>query len=137
MKKLTALMLVLSLVTVILCSCSSSEPSSQTAPSVQASKALSEVFADIKAQVQLSEMNEFTNAASLDRYYGIAEADIQEFAGGINNSGVEQEEIVLVKAADSGKVAVDYAMVRDVKKPSGSLPGKVIYTNYRTIVVKA
>ncbi len=103
MKKLTALMLVLSLVTVILCSCSSSEPSSQTAPSVQASKALSEVFADIKAQVQLSEMNEFTNAASLDRYYGIAEADIQEFAGGINNSGVEQEEIVLVKAADSGK----------------------------------
>ena len=48
-------------------------------------------------------MNEFTNAASLDRYYGIAEADIQEFAGGINNSGVEQEEIVLVKAADSGK----------------------------------
>ena len=41
------------------------------------------------------------------------------------------------QAADSGKVAVDYAMVRDVKKPSGSLPGKVIYTNYRTIVVKA
>ncbi len=41
------------------------------------------------------------------------------------------------QAADSGKVAVDYAMVRDVKKPSGSLPGKVIYTNYHTIIVKA
>ena len=96
MKKLTALMLVLSLVTVILCSCSSSEPSSQTAPSVQASKALSEVFADIKAQVQLSEMNEFTNAASLDRYYGIAEADIQEFAGGIGigNDNAENAKVI-------------------------------------------
>ena len=41
------------------------------------------------------------------------------------------------QAAGSGKVAVDYAMVRDVKKPSGSLPGKVIYSNYHTIVVKA
>ena len=41
------------------------------------------------------------------------------------------------QAAGSGKVAVDHAMVRDVKKPSGSLPGKVIYSNYHTIVVKA
>ena len=41
------------------------------------------------------------------------------------------------QAAGSGKTAVDYAMVRNVKKPSGSLPGKVIYTNYRTIIVKA
>ena len=41
------------------------------------------------------------------------------------------------QAAGSGKVAVDYTMVRNVKKPSGSLPGKVIYTNYHTIVVNA
>ncbi len=41
------------------------------------------------------------------------------------------------QAADSGKVAVDYCMVRDVKKPSGSLPGRVIYTNYRTIVAES
>ena len=39
------------------------------------------------------------------------------------------------QAAGSGKVAVDYCMVRDVKKPSGALPGKVIYTNYRTVIV--
>lgn len=39
------------------------------------------------------------------------------------------------QAAGSGKVAVDYAMVRDVKKPSGALPGKVIYSNYRTVIV--
>ena len=39
------------------------------------------------------------------------------------------------QAAGSGKVAVDYCMVRDVKKPSGALPGKVIYSNYRTVIV--
>ena len=27
-------------------------------------------------------------------------------------------------------------MVRFVRKPSGSLPGKVIYTDYRTIVIE-
>ncbi|MBR3293074.1 MAG: NFACT family protein [Oscillospiraceae bacterium] len=37
----------------------------------------------------------------------------------------------------SGKLAVDYTMLRNVKKPSGSLPGKVIYTDYRTILVEA
>jgi predicted ribosome quality control (RQC) complex YloA/Tae2 family protein len=41
------------------------------------------------------------------------------------------------QAAGSGKVAVDYTMVRNVKKPSGSLPGKVNYTDYHTIIVKA
>ena len=37
---------------------------------------------------------------------------------------------------DSGKLPVDYTMVRFVRKPSGSLPGKVIYTDYRTIVIE-
>lgn len=41
------------------------------------------------------------------------------------------------QAAGSGKTAVDYCMVRDVKKPSGALPGKVIYVNYRTLVVES
>ena len=40
------------------------------------------------------------------------------------------------QAAGSGKVAVDYCMVRDVKKPSGALPGRVIYSNYHTLVVE-
>ena len=39
------------------------------------------------------------------------------------------------EARDSGKVNVDYTEVRRVKKPSGALPGKVIYTDYRTITV--
>ena len=38
---------------------------------------------------------------------------------------------------ESGKTAVDYTMVRFVKKPSGALPGKVIYTDYNTIMSQA
>lgn len=36
-----------------------------------------------------------------------------------------------------GKTAVDYTMLRFVKKPSGALPGKVIYTDYNTIMAEA
>ncbi len=36
---------------------------------------------------------------------------------------------------ESGRVDVDYTSVRYVKKPSGSRPGMVIYTDYRTITV--
>lgn len=35
---------------------------------------------------------------------------------------------------EAGKVPVDYTQVRFVKKPSGSMPGKVIYTDYRTVM---
>lgn len=41
------------------------------------------------------------------------------------------------QARDSGRTAVDYTMILNVKKPSGSLPGKVIYRNYRTMIVDA
>lgn len=37
---------------------------------------------------------------------------------------------------ESGKVPVDFTLVRYVKKPSGSLPGKVIYTDYNTVIVQ-
>ncbi len=39
------------------------------------------------------------------------------------------------QARDSGKIPVDYAQVRFVRKPSGSMPGAVIYTDYKTIIV--
>lgn len=39
------------------------------------------------------------------------------------------------RAKDSSNVPVDYAMVKDVKKPSGSKPGMVIYDNYKTLYV--
>lgn len=38
---------------------------------------------------------------------------------------------------DGGKIPVDYTMLRFVRKPSGSLPGKVLYTDYKTLVVQA
>lgn len=39
--------------------------------------------------------------------------------------------------ANGEKIAVDYAEVRYVKKPSGAKPGMVIYTNYKTAYVDA
>jgi len=36
-----------------------------------------------------------------------------------------------------GKIPVDYTMLKNVRKPSGALPGKVIYTDYRTVLVQS
>ncbi len=41
------------------------------------------------------------------------------------------------QAKNGGKVAVDCTQVRFVKKPSGAKPGRVIYTDYRTIITAA
>lgn len=38
---------------------------------------------------------------------------------------------------DGGKIPVDYTMLRFVRKPSGAMPGKVIYTDYKTIMTQA
>ena len=40
------------------------------------------------------------------------------------------------KAENSSNTPVDYCLIKYVKKPSGAKPGKVIYTNYKTIYVK-
>lgn len=40
------------------------------------------------------------------------------------------------KAKNSSNIAVDYTFVRYVKKPSGSKPGMVIYTNFQTVNVQ-
>jgi predicted ribosome quality control (RQC) complex YloA/Tae2 family protein len=40
------------------------------------------------------------------------------------------------QARQGGRAAVDYTMVRNVKKPSGAMPGFVIYTDYKTIVAE-
>lgn len=90
MKKLTAALLAaLTLSIALLCGCSGGS-----------AKPLSDVFADIKAEVSFSDFSEFSSEADLTNY-GIDSADILEFAGGVNTTGVEQEEIVLVKAKDS------------------------------------
>lgn len=62
-------------------------------------------------------------------------------------NGLEPTELAVAQAAviaayysqgrEGGKVPVDYTMLRFVRKPSGALPGKVIYTDYKTIVTEA
>lgn len=39
------------------------------------------------------------------------------------------------KGRDSAQVPVDYTRVKNVSKPGGALPGKVIYVNYHTVYV--
>lgn len=39
------------------------------------------------------------------------------------------------RARESGQVPVDYTLVKNVKKPSGAKPGKVIYVDYKTAYV--
>ncbi len=41
------------------------------------------------------------------------------------------------QARNAGKTAVDYTQICHVKKPSGSMPGMVIYTDSKTIIVEA
>lgn len=63
----------------------------------------------------------------------------------IRCDGLEPPERTLMQAAaiaaycsqarGSGKTAVDYTMVRFVRKPSGAMPGKVIYTDFSTLFV--
>nr|CAA08863.1 putative fibronectin-binding protein [Thermotoga neapolitana] len=40
------------------------------------------------------------------------------------------------KGKNSGKVPVDYTLIKYVRKPKGFKPGMVIYTNYKTIFVE-
>lgn len=39
------------------------------------------------------------------------------------------------KSAEGTKVPVDYTEIRNVRKPNGAKPGKVIYVNFKTIIV--
>ena len=65
----------------------------------------------------------------------------------LRTDGLEPPQRTLEEAAslaayysqgrEAGKIPVDCTQVRHVKKPSGALPGKVIYRNYRTMIVDA
>ena len=52
------------------------------------------------AQEDRDEMMEL-DAADLMTYYGIAEADVKQFAALMHTSGIDCDEIVLIEAADS------------------------------------
>lgn len=55
------------------------------------------------------------------------------------DSTLEQASVIASvnsKGRDSNLVPVDYCFAKYVKKPSGAKPGKVIFTNYKTVFVK-
>ncbi len=64
----------------------------------------------------------------------------------IRCDGTEPPERTIEQAAElaafysqnreAGKTAVDYTMIRNVRKPAGALPGKVIYTDYSTVLIQ-
>ena len=64
----------------------------------------------------------------------------------ISADGTDIPENTILEAAEAaawfsqgreaGKIPVDYTQIRFVRKPSGALPGKVIYTDYRTVYVE-
>ena len=39
------------------------------------------------------------------------------------------------KANNENKVSIDYTLIKNIKKPKGSKPGFVVFTNYKTIIV--
>lgn len=41
------------------------------------------------------------------------------------------------QARGGGKTPVDYTMARFVRKPSGALPGMVLYTDYQTCMAES
>lgn len=72
---------------------------------VSADASLQEIFGEIKSEVDLKGLTEFTSVDRLDRKYGITEDMVDEFAGAVDASSVSMCEIVLVKAADADSAA--------------------------------
>jgi len=98
MKRLIAVICVISALCILFTACSSDGGS-------KASKSLSDIYDEIKSEVTLPDMVELSSADRLDRNYGITEDMAEEFAGGIDSSGVTMTEIVLIKAKDSDSAA--------------------------------
>lgn len=88
MKRIISVIALIAVLAAALCACGGS------------AKPLSDVFSEMKTTYNITDMVEFTDAADLNRFYGIAAEDVKEFAGGINNSGVDMEEVVMVLATD-------------------------------------
>ena len=88
MKRFLCVIAVITVLAVTLCACG------------QAAKPLSEIFEKRKTDYNITDMLEYKSADDLSRY-GIKAEDVEESAGGVNKTGVNQEEIVLVKTKDA------------------------------------
>ena len=87
MKKIAIILAAVIILSTVLCACGGG-------------KKLSSVYDDITKQVELKDMLVLTTTDQLDKYYGIAAEDVEDFAGCINSTGVDQEEIIMIKATD-------------------------------------
>ena len=117
MKKIFAALFA-TVIALCFCACggtseSSAQPSQGSAEAAVSAKPLKEIFEDIKTQVGIENLTELSNVRTLDRYYGITEDKVSEFAGGNNSSGVSQEEIVLIKAVDDNAAAAVEGSLND------------------------
>ncbi len=66
-----------------------------------ADASLEAIMNDIKGQISLSgDMMEISSVDKLLDYYGIDPIDVAEFQVMMNSSGVEQDEIAMIKAVD-------------------------------------
>ena len=64
---------------------------------------------------------------------------VENQGGAVSDQAIEEAAVIAAtfsKAADSSLVPVDYTPAGKLKKPSGAKPGKVIYHEYHTILVK-
>ena len=69
------------------------------------SSSLKDVFTKISETVELPDMVEL-NDNLINRYYGLSTDAVEDYAGGVDSSGVGQDEIALFKAADESQVEV-------------------------------
>lgn len=94
-----ALIFALALITAVsVCSCSDSGSTAE--PEVET------IVNAIIVEYPLSDaMNKVEGEDKIKNVYGLTTEDYSEFAAYVNNSGTEQDEIVIVKAASPDKVA--------------------------------
>lgn len=106
----TAAALLMALLLILLAACGSAPAKNVDLPALMTKLPL--------AQEDRDEMMEL-DAADLMTYYGIAEADVKQFAALMHTSGIDCDEIVLIEAADSaaaGRVKTALEARLEIKK---------------------
>lgn len=86
--------------TAVLVGCGASETQGNSAKAPSAYN----IGAQIKASIDLSEMEELSGSQKLQRLYDISSEDIEEYWIMTPSSNIKAREIVIIKAKDSDKV---------------------------------
>ena len=63
---------------------------------------------------------------------------LSQLEGAADEESIRQAAILAAtySASGGGKTAVDYTLIKNVKKPAGARPGRVIFTDYETLIVE-